>query len=179
MAHLAYPVTAIRDDGFTMVATTPEEARDFNRLRIGDKHVEMSRHEWDGSTHYTYYRWILRDVYGDAVDPGDLPQPIRRRPWWTTRSEAARAAAERGLPIPGTSGRRSYRWSWRSFDMNIAARAADAALDDDLAEWGVEEFKAGRRRHRKLPQVWDDVSHRHYDRNWKRSRRTRWKAGAA
>lgn len=178
MAHLAYPVTAIRDDGFTMVAATPEEAAAFHTLAIGPKHVEVSFSDWDYSKHTTYHTWVLRDAYGAPVDPYDLPGRRRRSSWWASRAEKARAAAERGLPIPGTGNRRSGRWSWRSYKMNVKARAEDAALEADMKEWGVEEFNVRRRRHCKLPQVFDDVGHRHYDRNWKRSRRTRWKAGA-
>lgn len=178
MAHLAYPVTAIREDGFTMVAATPEEAAAFHNLDVGPKHVEVVFNDWDYSKHITRSTWVLRDAYGDPVDPYDLPQPPRRRSWWASRAEGARQAAERGLPIPGTSNRYSKRWAWRSFDMNIKARAEEAALASDMEEWGVAEYNVGRKHNHKLPKIYDDVGHRHYDRNWKRSRRTRWKAGA-
>ena len=180
MAHINYPVTAIRHDGYTIVAATPEEAASFHNLRPGNKHVE--RYSIFGWTFQEdavrYYDWILRDALGKVVQVEDLPDSPRCRPYWEQRTKAHRRAAEMGLPIPGTGHRFRGRY-YRGYNTNIAARAEEAALDADLKEWGVYDFNVGRRRNKKLPQIYDDVGHRNYDRNWKRNRRTRWKAGPA
>lgn len=76
--------------------------------------------------------------------------------------------------VPGTGRLRPYGQGYRSFRINIRMRAAEAALQEDLDDWGVLHMKGGRRRAASLPQVWDDVPWRCGHRSWKEHRRTRW-----
>ena len=84
-------------------------------------------------------------------------------------------AAERGLPIPGTGRSHRYSRGYRSFRVNASMRAAEAALDGDLADWGVAHMHVGRTRRQDLPQVWDDVAYRWKRRSWKEVRATQWR----
>lgn len=183
MTDFTYPLTAIRDDGKTIIAATPIEAAAFNRLRPGPKHIvaymwiaaiRRDGPVWQTST--TAYEWIVRDHYGKTVLHEDLPRTDARRIGVLRRRVIdARTAADRGLPIPGTGARRRYSSGYRDFRTNIAMRAAEASLRDDLADWGVANARVGRTRVHDLPQVWDDVEWRSNRRSWKDTRRTQWR----
>ena len=177
MTDLAYPLVAIRDDGRTIIARTPEEAADFNRLRPGPKHAEAYT-TYDGKLGFTRHEWIVRDHHGRVVLREELPcKDGGRTGWFTRRLNAARNAADRGLPIPGTGARRRYSSGYRGFAVNISMRAAEAALADDLADWGAPHARVGRTRSHDLPQVWDDVAWRGDRRSWKDHRATQWRGG--
>jgi len=76
--------------------------------------------------------------------------------------------------VPGTGRLSNYSRGYRAYRINIAMRASEAALEDDLRDWGVESMNVGRVRAATLPQVWDDVAWRCGHRSWKNHRRTRW-----
>ena len=181
MTDIVYPIAAIRDDGATIVAHTPDEAIGFRSLHPGVKH----RHHYDihvirsgGVTIETQIdrcEWIVRDDFGAVVDIHDLPSGDRRRGWYQTRIEMAQEAAARGLPIPRTGKRSRYRRGFRAFAKNMAMRAAEAALDGDLDDWGIAHMNVGRRRVGTLPKVCDDVAWRSGRRSWKYSRDTQWR----
>jgi hypothetical protein len=183
MNDLVYPLVAIREDGLTCIADTPEEASEFNHLRPGPKHVEAYSYiqritsqgaVWGESV--TRWKWIVRDDAGRVVLHEDLPRFDKpRRGWFTKRLVAAQAAAERGLPIPGTGSRRRYSSGYRAFAVNISMRAAEAGLAADLDDWGVGHMNVGRRRSHRLPKVWDDVAYRSDRRCWKQHRSNRWR----
>jgi len=175
MTDLAYPLAAIRDDGTTIIAATPLEASAFRNLNPSDRHVHAYV-GFDGRTRVDRSEWIVRDDLGRTVLREDLPdfRPTRVG-YFGRRAAAVRAAAERGLPIPGTGSRRRYSSGYRGFRCNLAMRAAEAALADDLADWGVPDARTGRVRTHLLPQVWDDVAWRGDRRSWKDHRRTQWR----
>lgn len=184
MKDIVYPLVAIHCHGETLVAETREEAVEFNRLRPEAKHISHWRAFVgfrDGEAVYedraTHHEWIVRDAEGQVVLHEDLPaRPRRPARWYRDRIDAARMAAERGLPIPRTGRRRRRRSNFRRFAKNMTMRAAEGALDADLAEWGLEGLKVGRKRCKnKLPHVWDDVAWRRAERNWKDSRSTQWR----
>lgn len=183
MIDFTYPLTAIRDNGETIVAVSPEQAAAFNYLRPGPKHVEsvlwisaITRAGPVWRKHTIHHEWIVRDHHGAVVLHEDLPRTnAPRHGWLRRRLLEAREAAERGLPIPGTGVRRRYRHGYRTFRFNIAMRAAEAALRDDLAEWGVPTARVGRIRSHTLPQVCDDVQWRSDRSCWKNYRRTQWR----
>lgn len=183
MTDLAYPLAAIHDDGTTIIAATPIEAAAFNRLRPGPKHVDsimwiaaIGREGPIWRTSTVRHEWIVRDHHGATVLHEDLPSTdAPRRGWLRRRLVEAQDAAARGLPIPGTGARRRYSSGFRGFRTNIAMRAAEAALADDLVDWGVANARVGRVRAHDLPQVWDDVAWRANRRSWKDARRTQWR----
>lgn len=183
MPDFAYPLIAIRNDGATITAYTPEEASAFNRLRPGRHHVERIHYiavmgrdgpVWREST--VRHEWIIRDDHGRIVLHEDLPSTDAPRGGWRRRRLVeAQEAAERGLPIPRTGRRHRYSSGYRAFRTNIAMRAAEAALDQDLADWDIATAKVGRRRAHDLPQVRDDVEWRSGRRCWKDYRGTQWR----
>lgn len=175
MTDLAYPLAAIRDDGTTIIAATPLEAAAFNRLHPAPAHAQAYT-SYDGTLAFTRSEWIVRDHFGRTVHREELPDfRARRIGHFGRRDAAVRAAAERGLPIPGTGARRRYSAGFRDFRANISMRAAEACLADDLADWGVRDTRVGRVRTHDLPQVWDDVAWRGDRRSWKDHRRTQWR----
>lgn len=183
MPDFTYPLVAIRNDGTTITAHTPEEACAFNRLRPGHCHVErilyiaaMGRDGpiWRESA--VHHEWIVRDDHGRIVLHEDLPSTDAPRSGWLRRRLVeAQEAAKRGLPIPRTGRRRRYSSGYRAFRTNIAMRAAEAALAHDLADWEITIPNVGRRRAHDLPQVWDDVEWRSGRRCWKDYRDTQWR----
>jgi len=183
MTDFVYPLVAIRDDGETIIATSPQDAAAFNRLRPGPQHVQgymwVSGHSPSGPIwreSLTRHEWIVRDHYGDTVLHEDLPRSdAPRRGWLRRRIMEAREAADRGLPIPGTGRRGRYSRGYRAYRTNIAMRAAEAALADDLEAWGVPHARVGRSRAYDLPQVWDDVPWRADRRSWKHYRPSQWR----
>lgn len=174
MTDFTYPLAAIRADGTTIIATTPDEAVAFRRLNPGPMHAE-GQYDWQGRLIHFRHEWIVRDHHGRVVLHAELPDDRIRTPWYARRLALAQAAAERGLPIPGTGSRRRYSSGYRAYRTNMAMRAAEAALADDLADWGVPDVRVGRRRAHDLPQVWDDVAYRTGRRSWKLNRLTRWR----
>lgn len=174
MTDFVYPLAAIRDDGATLIAETPEEAIRFNHLRPGPKHAQAYT-RYDGSLGFIRHEWIVRDAEGRTVLHEDLPRQERRPGWYGRRIATARAAAEKGLPIPGTGKSRRYSSGYRSFRVNTAMRAAEAGLAGDLDDWGVSHMHVGRTRRHDLPQVWDDVAYRWKRRSWKDTRATQWR----
>lgn len=185
MTDFTYPFTAIRANGETIIAAGPTEAAAFNRLRPGPRHVEgylwITAMRADGpiwAERKTHHEWIVRDAYGAVVLHEDLPRTdAPRRSWLRRRVIDARAAAERGLPIPGTGKGHRYSRGYRGFRVNIAMRAAEAALADDLDDWGVANARVGRARSHRLPHVWDDVAYRYKCASWKDHRTTQWRGG--
>lgn len=183
MTDPTYPLTAIRDNGETIVAATPIEAAAFNRLRPATHHVQshlyITAMRSDGPVwreSVTRNEWIVRDAYGEVVHAHDLPdQGSRRRAWLMRRVDEARHAADRDLPIPGTGKKHRYSRGYRGFRTNIAMRAAEAALRDDLDNWDLANAHVGRRRSHDLPQVWDDVAYRYKLTSWKNHRNTQWR----
>lgn len=175
MHDIAYPLVAIRDDGTTIIAATPDEAVAFNQLRPGTHHVHAYL-GFDDRLRFDRTEWIVRDHFGRIVHQAELPHEDRpRRARLQRRLDAVRDAAARGLPIPGTGPRRRLSRGYRGYRTNIAARAAEAALAADLADWDVEDVRVGRARNHDLPQVWDDVDWRRGRRSWKDQRRTQWR----
>lgn len=183
MTDFVYPLVAIRDDGETIIATSPAEAAAFNRLRPGPQHVQgymwISGYSPCGPIwreRVTRHEWIVRDHHGDVVLHEDLPRSdVPRHGWLRRRAMEAREAADRGLPIPRTGRKVRYSRGYRAYRANISMRAAEAALADDLAEWGVEHARVGRTRALDLPQVWDDVPWRADRRCWKDYRPAQWR----
>lgn len=182
MTYPTYPLAAIRDDGITVLAYTEDEARGFRRLHADVAHVhhyEAFAGFRDGEPLYETrtdrHEWIIRDDEGRIVQHAELPDFERGVGWMGRRLRLAQAAAERGLPIPGSGKRRRYGAGYRLFRINTAARAAEAALSTDLKDWGVSHMKVGRVRTHLLPQIWDDVPWRSNRRCWKDNRRTRWR----
>lgn len=179
----AYPLIAIRDDGRTIVADTPDEAIGlFRNLRFGEHHVDRISHERYGANgsiilSETVIRseWIVRDDEGNTLSAHDVPQAKRQyRGWSARRLAAVRHAAENGLPIPGIRRWRRTRY-FRRFAKNIAMRAAEVALDQDLEDWDVAHMDVGRRRVPELPKWGDDLGCRSRPRSWKDQRRTQWR----
>ncbi len=183
MPDFVYPLVAIRDDGTTITATSPDEAAAFNRLRPGRQHVHgfmwisaigPSGPIWREQV--TRHEWIVRDDHGATVLHEDLPRTDAPRMGWLRRQlRDAQDAAARGLPIPGTGRRRRHSAGYRSFRTDLAMRAAEAALAGDLADLGFEGMRVGRTRAPELPQVWDDVPWRSRRRCWKDYRATQWR----
>lgn len=170
-----YPIAAIRDDGTTILARTPEEALAFHRLHVWEKHVHAYI-GMDGWLRSERHEWIMRDDHGCVLLAEDLPERPRRHIGWYERNlRRIRHAAERGLPIPLGEKRIDRARNRRAFRMNVAMRGADLALDADLAEWGVDHMQVGRMRTRKLPQVGDDIAWREPRRCWKRYRDSQWR----
>lgn len=183
MTDFVYPLVAIRDDGETIIARSPDEAAAFNRLRPGPRHVQgfmwisgrsPAGPVWRESV--TRHEWIVRDHLGAVVLHEDLPRTTApRHDWLRRRAIEVQKAAERGLPIPGTGRSVRYSRGYRAFRKNVAMRAAEAALDDDLEAWGIPHARVGRRRVPGLPQVWDDVPWRADRRCWKDYRSAQWR----
>ena len=183
MNDLVWPLVAIRDDGTTIVAYTPEKAASFRRLRPEIRHV----HHWeaimgshDGEAVYVdrtaRAEWIVRDDAGRVVAHDELPIVEKPRGGLLRRrADEARQAAGRGLPIPRTGRRGRWRHGWRWFSHGIAGRAADAALGHDLTDWGLEDMRVGRTRAHLLPDVGDDVAWRSDRRSWKHYRHRQWR----
>lgn len=173
MNDIAYPIAAIRDDGTTIIARTPEEAIRLRNLRPGPKHADAYT-AYDGTLSFTRHEWIVRDAFGRTVHEEELPYHERGPGWRGRRAAIVSEAVARGLPIPGV-GRRRYSHNRRSYRTNISMRAAEAGLAGDLEDWGVEAARVGRTRARDLPQVWDDVAWRGSRRCWKSCRATQWR----
>ena len=111
---------------------------------------------------------------GATVLPDDVPFPARRRAFWACRTDRARAAMDRGLPIPGCGRRGGYGWH-RSFAFvgdNRAASAIEADLANDLDM--LESRHMAHLRKARLTDGWDGPS-RSCERSWKDQRSTRWK----
>jgi len=124
----------------------------------------------------TRHKWIVRDHHGAVVLQEDLPcNTIRRESWMRRRIRVAQEAEARGLPIPGTGRSVRYSRGYRDYAINIAMRSDEAALDADLAEWGVGHLRVGRKRALDLPQAWDDVYYRRDRRCWKDRRANQWR----
>ena len=176
MTDAIYPIAAIRDDGTTMLARTPQEAMAFHRLHVSEMHVHAYV-GYDDRLWRERYEWIMRDDHGQVVLQNDLPERPRLRAGWRERQiQAVRHAAERGLPIPLEERRISRARNRRSFRMNVAGRSADLALTDDLAEWDVDHLRVGRVRTRKLPQVGYDIAWRAPRQCWKQYRDSQWRS---
>lgn len=183
MPDFTYPLVAIRADGHTITARTPLEAAAFSALRPGPSHVETATWiaalragcaEWRSCE--THHDWIVRDDHGLTVRHADLPDDgVPRRGRSHRRAALVAAAAERGLPIPGTGGRRRYSSGFRRFAMNVAMRSAETGLGADLEAWGVPHARVGRLRSHGLPEVWDDVAYRNKRCSWKEHRATQYR----
>lgn len=166
------PFTAIHVDGYHEHLDTIEELHPM-RKRFGTKHRFMER-RWDGTLMPRTVEWIVRDALGATVSPEDVPWPTPRRASWARRGELVRLAAERGLPIPGSGGRGSYRWH-RRIAFHGDNRAASAIENDLAGELDMLESRhLGALRKARLVDGWD-AGDRSCERSWKDHRATRWK----
>lgn len=107
----AWPLIAIRFDGHTIPLMDVAAVRAFEASirraneSWGDKHRHTFQcHHPFAHQIQTYYHWVIRDDLGRTVTPDAFYDAyVSPRPaWYARRHAAARAAAEKGLPIPGT-----------------------------------------------------------------------------
>lgn len=114
---------------------------------------------------YTYADFIMRDDAGSPLVIGDLAPVRRRRPYY----RQAMMTWNGGGPVPYTGRRRGGHY-FRHVKTTNERRAAQLVDDTDVAP-------RGRRNANNLANSWDDyyVTSRE-DRNWKRFRKTQFKA---
>lgn len=168
--HLVHDVDGIVRT-FTGFDQLVAKWKDIWRLDIGDKFKkEWSGETWlqelrrlrryrDGGWPALYHEYILRDSFGDNIDPNDVrdaynkKHPYRYR-WWY---------------YPGA--KRSWRGMFRGIRTFQERKWAHA--------WDDEEFAPkvrAKRQGKNLPDPWDDYPHRDQDdRCWKRYRKHQWK----
>lgn len=177
MADIEYPIDFIRSDGAVWTAHTPDEAVG---CRIdGDRHRSHVRYYMsDGTVGYDRIaeaEWIARDALGRIVHAEDLPTAPRAAiGWWNRRLLAARAAADRGLPIPGTG--RHKGTAYRRTAPYIGEKRDMAAFAAELAEEGLADRMIVRLRN-VGPVPYEDGAWRRTQRCWKKQRRTKWQQG--
>ncbi len=143
----------------------------FRVFRYVERRFDTQRALWVADPLYDNYRYILRNDQGEPVTAADFAVFRRQRPW--RGSWALRYAQWNGEgPVPGTRCRRGGRHYYRHPRTMHERRQAALVLE--------EEGEVAPRPHRSansLPCAWDDfrVAARD-DRNWKRFRRTQWRA---
>lgn len=102
MKNYLYPLIAVhKDGGSNIVLYTHEDVENFIRKygRFYDRHKYWI-YDWKQfRSNVCYNDWIVRDNAGRVVFYEDFP--IRYK-YTSFHNKEARAAAEKGLPIPGT-----------------------------------------------------------------------------
>jgi hypothetical protein len=175
MAEIEYPLHFIRADGFVWTAETPEEAAGCGADR---HHREVVRRRDENGVvlweQVIECEWIARDSFGRIVEGRDIPDAKRATDgWWNRRRTAARAAAERGLPIPET-GRKGRRGPFRRVAPYVGELRDFQAFAAELADCGLQDRMVVRLRN-VGPAPYEDGIWRKTERNWKTQRTTRWK----
>lgn len=178
MADIEYPLHFIHRGGHVWTAETAEQA---SGKRADHHHRQViRRYDLDGGVAWEQVveaDWIARDSFGRIVEGRDIPDlPRATIGWWNRRQVAARAAGERGLPIPetGRKGRKGRRGPYRRVGPYVGERRDGAAFARDLAEEGL----LGRMivRLRKVgPVPYEDGEWRKTEHGWKNHRRTQYR----
>lgn len=113
-----------------------------------------------GPSHYHAY--ILRDSYGDTINPEDVKNAYRKKypHKWGWLSHGWRRGAFGGYRCPKTTN--EFRWAGAWDDEEFAPKAG---------------FARPSRRGRNLPNAWDDYL-AHSDKSWKTQskRKHQWKS---
>lgn len=106
-----WPLNAIRFDGH--IVPLPDVAA----VRAFDARIRRANESWSDkhqhTFHYHYrfaeqvqtkYHWVVRDDFGRPITREAFYEayPVSHPAWYARRYAAARTAAEKGLPIPGT-----------------------------------------------------------------------------
>lgn len=175
MAAIEYPIHFIRSDGLVWTAETPADAVgltcDTHHRRVVRSRDVNGDVLWEQVVEAT---WIARDSFGAIVDHADLPpKAYPKAGWWNRRQLTAQAAAERGLPIPGTGHARGGRAKRRQ-SAYVGERRDFCAFAQELAEEGLQDRMIMRLRH-VGPAPYDEGTWRITERSWKNQRRTKWK----
>lgn len=172
--HLVAPFLLVRWDGWAMAFDDlPALARACQEagIRLAPGHRTLTQQLGTGEVITIRCQdWVARDLHGTVVNGAERHAAIGVRPPVLHRTALARAAAERGLPIPFT-GNRHWGQHYRDPRHMGARRAASQAAG---------EARADRRLPRKAVPVPPSDRADIYkaalcNRNWKRFRRTRWR----
>ena len=158
------------DDGivrtFKSIESLVNNWHHIRRLDIGAQFkIDYGWLEWFKATRSNvtparYHEYVLRDSFGDTLDPEDIRQRyIDLKPYrgW------------RGYPNPRHYGSKRSTGHWHRRIRTTHERKWVHAWDE---EEFVPQYRAARQGHN-LPDAWDDIP-RSFTRNWKNYRRTQW-----
>ncbi|KVP39731.1 hypothetical protein [Burkholderia ubonensis] len=143
----------------------------FRVFDYAARRFDSVRAVWVTEPLYVEHAFIMRDDAGGVVTAATFSPLIARRRWrsrWTRMWETWNGEG----PVPGVRCRRGGGHYYRRPKSMMERRQAAMVLTDE-----GEVAPRGARSLKHLPNAWDDycVAARE-DRNWKRHRRTQWKA---
>lgn len=170
--HITYPITLVDYEGNVYLIDHNEAiriARDVAYGRIILKGTPLEERTGfygprpDGSNVY-----IARDFYGALITTATWPdQPAYRR---SRRSKEVARAMELGIAIPHTACYKRGRWASNKAQFREVRQ--QIGHDEQIKAAGANDNGLARKREN---PGWDR-SYRHIERNWKKQRRTQWKA---
>lgn len=175
----ANPVTLIAVSGEKLSYASLEEALiclslAWLRSHVGPHFVESRQHWQPGAAPLvTYHHWeyILRDANGRTITRADIEacHEARRRTYWLARYGSGYSGVG---PVPGTGRRPNHRY-YRALQATQERRWSIPVREAD------EPAPRGARKFDNIPNsryadrcLWDSRENH----NWKRYRKTRWKA---
>jgi hypothetical protein len=138
MKKYLYPLNAVHKSGFVFLLYSLEEVHDFIRKygRFYEKRVSCHT-TWNPYTSVLVINdWIVRDDRGQIVKYDDIPSLPYSGGWWIRKQEERKAAAEKGLPIPGTRKRRWHKMNHqRKKNGGKGVRNKVQQSKEDFADW--------------------------------------------
>lgn len=142
----------------------------FRQFEGVQRRFDEKRNVWFGVPVYVEHDFIMRDDFGDVVTLSTFESLIQRKRYyyrWSYRLENWNGEG----PVPGVHRWRKGRF-WRRPRTMSELRQVSLVLKE---EGEVPPRPSRSVNH--LPNAWDDlpISSRH-DKNWKRHRKTQWKA---
>ena len=143
----------------------------FRVFRGAYSQFDQERERWVRTPQYDDYSFVMRDDHGEPVTAESFAV-LRPQRSWQSRWSARYSWWHGEGPVPGTRCHRGGRHYYRHPRTMNERRLAALVLEEE-----GEVAPRPQRSANSLPCAWDDfrVAARD-DRNWKRFRRTQWRA---